>query len=733
MNQYYINSICYIILAEEGEESYFNGYDTNLINLTCFFEKIAELPKDLSELFYDKEHLISNRISGIFNGYNVNVLSSCDAINKTPFSVNVVFVSSLSDVSELDKDVILISKSDPTNIDEKIFNIYDIDKSGLLNSIVRLIQNCSSVEKKYFKELKELTFIEEESEFLEVDTCYVKNIHTRANLSVLTSCKISYSHESSNFNFDVSNQEDPIKFIRTIKSHIISNLQPHCWLPQIDFVIGDMSNDFKFLLDKDNFNKNSLMNSGVDNAPLLFNAIKMVNQNKFPEDFSENKYLVDFYSERKLIEAFVGLRASSYISVCINLSLSNSNFVSKLKDIGVVDRSINRRKINKLLLNLVNEFEKTTDWCFSQLSNIYSSNIKLISNLPIEWAKHDGLPLMVRHEVSRIPKSPGKISTNLILDSEQVFLNQDDFKKVKIISSFSDDDPIKNDLKNKVELILDNAINPTSDQITQMLKSNTLTSDLKVSPEKESFLNISIDWRNVSNKQELIEALSDNDAAITVFDLHGGHSDKGPGVIKLKDEVITIYDLVGEVKISPIVILSSCDTSPIDKNHYTTSNALFLAGAKAVLASALPISSHEASIFIARLLLRIKHYLPKRLRAETGVSIRWSSFVTGMIRKTYYSELLSLLKKNHGLSKENEINLNFYAGCHLDPLHDEWHQIIMDEISNKTKFSREELNQIIENELMLPECLKYIQMGNPESIIIVAENHIPLAKKPLGA
>ncbi|PKQ51641.1 hypothetical protein CR151_19875, partial [Vibrio cholerae] len=169
-------------------------------------------------------------------------------------------------------------------------------------------------------------------------------------------------------------------------------------------------------------------NSGIDNAALLANAIKMVNQNKIPEDFSENKYLCDFYSERKLIEAIIGLRAASYISVCINLSLSNSNFFSKLRDIGVVDRSNNRRKINKLLLNLENEFGKTTDWCFSQLDNIYSSNIKLISNLPVEWAKHDGLPLMVRHEVSRIPKSPGIISTKLILDSEQVIMNQDNFK-----------------------------------------------------------------------------------------------------------------------------------------------------------------------------------------------------------------------------------------------------------------------------------------------------------------
>lgn len=728
MNQYYINSICYIILAEEGEVSYFNGYDTNLINFTCFFEKIAELPKDLSELFYDKEHLISNRISGIYNGYNVNVLPSCDAINKTPFSVNVVFVSSLSDVSELDKDVILISKNDPTNIDKNIFNIYDVNKTVLLKSIVSLIQNCSSVEKEYFKELKKVTFIDEKSEFLEVDSCYVKSIHTRANLSVLTSCKVSYGYKSYSFNFDESVQAEPIKLLNIIKSHIIKNLRPHCWLPQIDFVIGDMSNDFKFLLEKNHFNKNSLMNSGIDNAALLANAIKMVNQNKIPEDFSENKYLCDFYSERKLIEAIIGLRAASYISVCINLSLSNSNFFSKLRDIGVVDRSNNRRKINKLLLNLENEFGKTTDWCFSQLDNIYSSNIKLISNLPVEWAKHDGLPLMVRHEVSRIPKSPGIISTKLILDSEQVIMNQDNFKNVKIISSFSYDDPIKNDLKSKVEFILNNEINPTSNQISQLLKSNTLTSDLNISPEDEKYLNISIDWVNVSNKQELIEALSDNETAITVFDLHGGHSDNGPGVIKLKDEVITVYDLIGKVKISPIVILSSCDTSPIDKNHYTTSNALFLVGAKTVLASALPISSHEASIFIARLLLRIKYYLPKRLSGEKGVSIRWSSFVTGMIRKTYYSELLSLLHKNHGLSKENKSQLNFYAGLILDPLHAEWHQIIMDEISKKTKFSREELNKIIENELMIPECLKYIQMGNPESIIIAAEQHIPLVK-----
>lgn len=143
-----------------------------------------------------------------------------------------------------------------------------------------------------------------------------------------------------------------------------------------------------------------------------------------------------------------------------------------------------------------------------------------------------------------------------------------------------------------------------------------------------------------------------------------------------------------------------------------------------------PIMSNEASVFITRLLLRIKHYLPKRLEGNSGISIRWSSFVTGMIRKTFYYELLSFLQNKYGLTKEDKLNLNFYAGLQLDPLGSNWHENILTEISNKINISKLDLLEIIEKEFMFPECLKYIQMGNPESIIIVSDKHIPLTTEP---
>ncbi|MEQ3530785.1 CHAT domain-containing protein [Pseudoalteromonas sp. XMcav11-Q] len=332
---------------------------------------------------------------------------------------------------------------------------------------------------------------------------------------------------------------------------------------------------------------------------------------------------------------------------------------------------------------------------------------------------------MVRHEVSRIPISPGNVSTSLLLNSEQIILNVDSFKKVRIISSFADDDPIKGDLKAAVDFLI-NQLTISKSDITSLLDGNDKTKGKEIDPKNQEELDISIEWNNVTTQEELMKSLRENDSAITIFDLHGGHSENGSGVIKLKDEFVSVYDLIGKVKISPIVILSSCDTSPIDRNHNSTANAFFLAGAKTVLASALPILSREASIFIARLLLRVKHYLPQRLKGDSGISIRWSSFVTGMIRRTFYSELLALLEKKSLIKNEDKMHLLFHVGLYLDPLDSDWHEKILTEISAKVGFSCVDLKNLIEKEFMMPECLKYIQLGNPESIIIATEEHIPL-------
>ncbi len=726
MNPMYFHKVCYFILYDEGELTFFNKYEHDITCKSKIIEKICSLPKDLSELFYDKEHLISNRMSGLFDGYNVKFISNNKHINDSPFDINVVFISSLTNITDIKLNVIFVSETLDTDKSINLYNIKEINKAKLIELISNLISSLGEEKIKTFKELKSLTYKAEKSEYINFDDEYIKSIYTTSNLFVLRSIKNEYCFEKLDVEFNQEHQTPPINRIMFIKSHILDKLPPPIILPRIDFFISDMSSNLEFLVNKNEYSVNALASRGFDDGKLLFNAIKLINQNKTPDFGEDNDYYTIYIKEREFIESIIAIRSAGDVAVNIKLPLCNSLFFSRLKDIGVVDRGNNRSKINKLLSNLVGEFKNSTNELYRCLNRQFSSNIKLVSNLPIEWSQHDGLPLMVRHEVSRIPVSPGNLTTSLLLDSEQIFLIKENFKKVMIISSFKDSDPIKEDLKRKVEYI-NQQLKPNEDFMKKLLASNSITKEVEVNMDDlDDSLDITIDWINVDNLEGLIKALDNNDSAITIFDLHGSHDVNGNGLLHLKEEIVSVYDIANKVNVSPIVILSSCDTNPIDRNHHTIANAFFLAGAKTVLASALPIQSHEASIFIARLLLRIKYYLPKHLSLDNGRSIRWSSFVTGMTRKTFYSELISNLKNKLQVSDETSSKLNFISGLNLDPLNPNWHENILLEMSNNLNISVDYLKKFIDEDFMMPECLKYIQLGNPELIVIATSSHIPL-------
>jgi hypothetical protein len=55
----------------------------------------------------------------------------------------------------------------------------------------------------------------------------------------------------------------------------------------------------------------------------------------------------------------------------------------------------------------------------------------------------------------------------------------------------------------------------------------------------------------------------------------------------------------------------------------------------------------------------------------------------------------------------------------LNPLQIDFHNIILNKISIITNKSIQEIKVIIEEYHKMVECLKYIQIGNPENIIIM--------------
>ncbi|MGU5807564.1 hypothetical protein, partial [Aeromonas veronii] len=188
-----------------------------------------------------------------------------------------------------------------------------------------------------------------------------------------------------------------------------------------------------------------------------------------------------------------------------------------------------------------------------------------------------------------------------------------------------------------------------------------------------------------------------------------------------------LFQLVAAKDPVHVVVLSSCDTSPIDRSHYSTANAFLAGGAKTVLASALPILSHESSTFIIRLFVRLQEYLPIVIDKEKR-SLQWSSFMSGMIRRTFYTEFIDYLIKAGKIGKDRRSQLNFDAGMCLDPLKEGFHSHIISSFAKELCINESEVQRIIDEDFVLPECLKYLQYGSPERVVINSPSHIPLSQ-----
>ncbi|MDE2388648.1 MAG: CHAT domain-containing protein [Betaproteobacteria bacterium] len=506
-----------------------------------------------------------------------------------------------------------------------------------------------------------------------------------------------------------------VNLVNYIKRHISNSLGTEDMDPAVSYYFTDTSSSLEFVNARSVYTEASLRSRGEEDPRALIAAIKFADRGKTTSEDPENLYIAQLEQERLLLDSLIALAAANNVAPVIRMPLSNNDIYSQVSNLASVDRS-NGRKVNVMMKNLRDLLAPYLDGWLEYLDSSASSAIKLVSNLPLEWAFHQGLPLMVRHEASRIPITPGYVTTQLLLDSNTVHLSLEEFREILFISSFADNDPIRNDLKAKLPFI--QSLSRSDVSFENLKMQGLLPKDFDIPKDHDRF-DVRIKWIDVANKKELIDAINNNPSAITVFDLHGSHSEQG-AFIHLKDEKVSVFDIYQDIRVSPIIILSACDTSPVDKGHDSIAEAFFLAGAKTMISSALPIQSDLASTFLARLLERIKTYLPARVRSE-GRPIRWSTFVSGMIRRTYYSELVSLLQKDLGFDSDKKMCLLFSIGIHIDPLSQNWVQAVREEIITQLKIDADYLDHFVACNVQFLECMKYLQLGRPESIIISAE------------
>lgn len=316
--------------------------------------------------------------------------------------------------------------------------------------------------------------------------------------------------------------------------------------------------------------------------------------------------------------------------------------------------------------------------------------ITIVADFPVEWIRIEGIPVMFRHETSRVPMTPGNLMLTNCLETETIRVPSSALHDVLVIRSFRDDDPVRVTLEYAV-------------------------GRFPIKRLRTTFV-------DVQSRDEMVECLNEFQGLIVIFDCHGGHGGQdGHGWLHIGQEKVDTWTLAGEARIPPIVILSACSTFALSGSHASVANGLLRSGATTVLGTFLPVDAIKSAIFSARLLYRVDEFLPALSRLDLNY-VTWRSLVSTFFRMSYCTDLLHFLRHEKNLLSE-ELSSRIGISCNYDVnnLNPKWHTRLIRRLSVCCKLPSAQIMQIIEDEHALTETMLYVQTGRPERIGILIE------------
>lgn len=317
--------------------------------------------------------------------------------------------------------------------------------------------------------------------------------------------------------------------------------------------------------------------------------------------------------------------------------------------------------------------------------------IRIISDINLEWLDLDGLPLMFRKDVSRIPTTPGNLFVGQIAGGRQVRLVPDDFRKVLILSALERHDPIQRMFEIAFEVF-----------------------------SREWKDNLQVEFAEVTSEEGLIDTLNAFEGAVVVFDGHGSHRPDEPAYLHLFGERCDVWNLSGRLdRPPPIVILSACDTHAADRNHATTANGFLSLGTCAVLASAFPLDARIAATFTARLMYRISTYIPAAIDTF-GRALSWAEVVAGMLRMQLLTDFMRRLEGKQLISHDAYERVHQLGNMAINGMSEAPFEEVI-EILAAENLDEKMLKHELDIAVATSSAISYINIGRPETIIISAE------------
>lgn len=314
--------------------------------------------------------------------------------------------------------------------------------------------------------------------------------------------------------------------------------------------------------------------------------------------------------------------------------------------------------------------------------------VRVIADAHLEWLDVDGIPLGIRKDLARVPVTPGNLFIDQVGMKEKIMLTPEGLQHVLVISALKRQDPISR--------MFDIAFGAFSEHWKEKLK---------------------IEYVEVSNVDEFVDAVNAFDGNVFVFDGHGAHRDNEAATLYLQSQPVDVWKLRGRIaRMPPIVLLSACDTHAADRNHATVGNGFLALGARAVLASVFPLYAPTAATFIARLLYRISAYVEVAIGLNNR-ALTWLEIVSGMIRMQLRSDFDRALLKSNLISKEVFLDVGSRGnrainGGSIDP----FAEILQN--YQDVGVSKQDLMRVIEMTIANSSAISYIHLGRPETISI---------------
>ncbi|MFN0191808.1 MAG: CHAT domain-containing protein [Aestuariivirga sp.] len=388
----------------------------------------------------------------------------------------------------------------------------------------------------------------------------------------------------------------------------------------------------------------------------------------------------------------VGLRSASTLAATIRVPPAVNRTAGVVRQLAMHARADGIRrpqKFAKLFSAVQSALRDAVGPDLLRLIERNEGGIKLITDAPLEWLPVGDLTLGLKFDTSRITATPGNLMAGALALPPLMRLKTTASSDVLLLSAFDAEDPIRQMIPDALE-----AASPMwRDKFT-------------------------IRSTEVQDEATFCAALNSYDGGVLIFDGHGHHSDEsGVGTLAIGANNIDVWSLRGRVRVPPVVILSACDTHAADRSHATTANAFMALGARTVLSTLLPIDARRAAIFVGRLLYRLADFVPAAL-AVRGQAILWSEIVGGMLRMQLLTDLL------RPYLAKNVLNRGAYAFIHeagnvaINTCRPDWFELVVGMVVERSSLSPNQVLNQFRSHLPFSDTIRYIQIGNPETVLI---------------